>query len=433
LRSEKEARRKTKRGPRLPEHLPVVEEVLVPEVVQSEPSEWRRIGEEVSEQLDYEPARFWRRRLVRPKYVHRSEVDALPVVAPLPVVLQERCMAAPGLLAQILVAKYADHLPLYRQESIYWSRHQVWLPRQTMVRWVELAGDWLEPIYKEIRREVFANGYVQVDETPVKYLEPGYGKARQGYLWTTHRPGGDTVYHWETSRAAECLGRVVPSDFKGIMQTDGYEAYPCYARSRVGEIRLAGCWAHARRGFFEAQEESPRLAGFILLQIGHLYALEKRLKHERAGPALREARRLAESVPILRRLKKVLLRLQKRRQILPKSNFGKAIAYALERWDELEMYAYEGRVEIDNNPCERAIRPTAVGKKNWLFIGEAHAGNRSAIVYTLIECCRRRGIDPFAYLKDVLTRLPAATNWTIGELTPGAWAAAQGRSIKAVA
>ena len=258
LRSEKEARRKTKRGPRLPEHLPVVEEVLVPEVVKNEPSVWRRIGEEVSEQLDFEPARFWRRRLVRPKYVHRSQVDALPVVAPLPGVLQERCMAAPGLLAQILVAKYADHLPLYRQESIYWSRHQVWLPRQTMVRWVELAADWLEPIYKEIRREVFASGYVQVDETPVKYLEPGYGKARQGYLWTTHRPGGDTVYHWETSRAAECLGRVVPLDFKGIMQTDGYEAYPCYARSRVGEIRLAGCWAHARRGFFEAREESPR-------------------------------------------------------------------------------------------------------------------------------------------------------------------------------
>jgi hypothetical protein len=302
-----------------------------------------------------------------------------------------------------------------------------------MVRWVELAADWLEPIYKEIRREVFSNGYVQVDETPVRYLDPGYGKARQGYLWTAHRPGGDTVYHWETSRAAECLRRVVPVDFKGIMQTDGYEAYPCYARSRAGAVRLAGCWAHARRGFFEAQEESPRLAGFILLQIRHLYALEKRLKQERAGPALREARRLAESIPILRRLKKVLLRLQMRRQILPKSNFGKAIAYALERWEELETYACEGRVEIDNNPCERSIRPTAVGKKNWLFIGEAHAGNRSAIVYTLIECCRRRGIDPFAYLKDVLTRLPAATNWTIGELTPGAWAAAQVRPIAAAA
>jgi transposase len=429
LRSEKEVRRKAKRGPRVPEHLPVVEEVIVPEVVKNEPSLWRKIGEEVSEQIDFEPARFWRRRLVRPKYVHRHEVDAVPVVAALPCVLQERCLAAPGLLAQILVAKYADHLPLYRQERIYWSRHQVWLPRQTMVRWVELAADWLEPIYKEIRREVFSSGYVQVDETPVRYLDPGYGKARQGYLWTTHRPGGDTVYRWETSRAAACLERVVPAEFKGIMQTDGYEAYPCYARGRAGEIRLAGCWAHARRGFFEAQEESPRLAGFILLQIGHLYAVEKRLRRERAGPGLREARRLAESVPILTRLKKVFLLLQKRRQILPRSNFGKALAYALERWEELEMYAYEGRVEIDNNPCERAIRPTAVGKKNWLFIGEAHAGNRSAIVYTLIECCRRRGIDPFAYLRDVLTRLPAATNWTIGELTPEAWATAQKRSV----
>ncbi len=337
LRSEREVRRKAKRGPRVPEHLPVVEEVLVPEAVKNEPALWRKIGEEVSELIDFEPARFWRRRLVRPKYVHRQEVDAVPVVAPLPDSLQARCLAAPVLLAQILVAKYADHLPLYRQESIYWSRHQVWLPRQTMVRWVELAADWLEPIYKEIRREVFSKGYVQVDETPVRYLDPGYGKARQGYLWTTHCPGGDTVYRWETSRAAACLERVAPAQFNGIMQSDGYEAYPCYARKRVGEIRLAGCWAHARRGFFEAQAESPRLAGFILLQIGHLYGVEKRLREELAGPGLREARRLAESVPILRRLKKVFKLLQKRRQILPKSNFGRAIAYALERWEELEM------------------------------------------------------------------------------------------------
>jgi transposase len=163
----------------------------------------------------------------------------------------------------------------------------VWLPLQTIVRWVELATDRLEPIYKEIRREVFESGYVQVDETPVKYLEPGYGKVRQGYLWTTHRHGGDTAYHWETSRAAECLGRVVPSDFKGIIQTDGYEAYPCYARSRVGEIRLAVCWAHALLGFFEAQEENPSLGGFILFQLGHASALQKRLKPERADPAFR--------------------------------------------------------------------------------------------------------------------------------------------------
>ena len=138
-------------------------------------------------------------------------------------------------------------------------------------------------------------------------------------------------------------------------------------------------------------------------------------------------------MPVLMRLKKALLLLQKRRQILPKSNLGKAVAYALERWEELALYAYEGRVEIDNNPCERAIRPTAVGKKNWLFIGEAKAGNRSAIVYTLIECCRRRGVDPFAYLRDVLTRLPVATNRTVGGLTPGAWAAAQKQPVATAA
>jgi transposase len=427
LGSETKKRRRVDRGPRVPEHLPLIEEVIVPEAVKNEPALWRRIGEEVSEQIDFEPARFLRRRVVRPKYVHRTEVDAVPVVAPMPCVLQERCTAAPGLLAQILVAKYADHLPLYRQESIYWSRHQVWLPRQSMVRWVEMAADRLEPICKEIRREVFSKGYVQVDETPVKYLDPGYGKARQGYLWTTHRPGGDTVYHWETTRAAACLRRVIPAEFNGIMQTDGYEAYPCYAKTKPAQIRLAGCWAHARRGFFEARNENPKLAGFILLQIRNLYAIEDRLRRQRAGPRLREARRLAESIPILHRLRRVFLALRNRRQMLPKSNFGKALAYALERWAELELYASEGRVEIDNNPCERAIRPTAVGKKNWLFIGEANAGHRSAVIYTLIESCRRRGLDPFAYLKDVLTRLPKATNWNIGELTPAAWAAAQKR------
>jgi hypothetical protein len=134
---------------------------------------------------------------------------------------------------------------------------------------------------------------------------------------------------------------------------------------------------------------------------------------------------LAESVPVLKRLKRVLLLLQKRRQILPRSNFGKAIGYALERWKELEIYAYEGRVEIDNNPCERAIRPTAIGKKNWLFFGEAEAGERSAIVYTIIESCRRRGIDPYAYLRDVLTRIPAMTNWQVRTITPEAWSKSQ--------
>ncbi|MEI6715942.1 MAG: IS66 family transposase [Verrucomicrobiota bacterium] len=416
---------KRQRAPRIPENLPVVEDVLVPEVVQAEPSRWRKIGEEVSEQIDFEPAKFFRRRLVRPKYVHRSEVDAVPVVAALPPVLQERCIAAPGLIAQILVSKYADHMPLYRQESIYESRHGVSLPRQSMARWVGLAADWLRPIYDEIRNGVFEKGYVQVDETPIRYLDPGRGKTGQGYLWTCLRPDGDVFYRWETSRAAECLKRVIPVDFDGKLQCDGYEGYPCFAKKHAGKLVLVGCWAHVRRAFFEAQTEAPKLVGFILRQIQLLYAVEKELKEAKAVPRLKEARRAAQSVPVLKRLHRVLVLLKTKRTILPQSGFGKAIRYALGQWESVLVYAGEGRVEIDNNPCERAIRPTAVGKKNWLFFGEADAGERSAIVYTIIESCRRRGIDPYAYLRDVLTRLPSMTNWQIKELVPEAWAKAQ--------
>lgn len=170
------------RKERLPEHLPVVEEVIEPAAVKVEPGQWRCIGQEVSEQLDYEPARFLRRRTIRKKYVHRIKLDAAPVIAPLPERLQDRSLPAPGLLAHILVAKYCDHLPLYRQEQIFARRHQVHLPRQTLARWVELAADWLQPLYEQIRTGVMAGGYVQVDETPIDYLEPGNGRTKQGLL-----------------------------------------------------------------------------------------------------------------------------------------------------------------------------------------------------------------------------------------------------------
>jgi transposase len=413
------------RGPRVPEHLPVVEEVIVPEEVKLAPEAWRQMGEEVTEQLDYEPARFIRRRIVRPKYVRRQEIDAVPVIAALPQSLQERCLAAPGLIAQILVGKYCDHMPLYRQESIYWSRHGVWLPRQSLARWVALAADWLRPIYEVIRTGVMGGGYVQVDETPIKYLEPGHGQARQGYLWACHRPGSDVVFHWQTSRAATCLEKIVPVDFRGIIQCDGYSAYPAFANRHQEPITLAGCWAHARRGFYEAREESPRLMGWLLRQIQLLYAVEAQLRERRSGPRLRQAIRSHQSQPIIARLHKTLVLLKTKRRFLPNSLVGKAIDYALGQWAELSVYLADGRIEIDNNLIENAIRPTAIGKKNWLFIGEAQAGERSAIVYTIIESCRRRGIDPYAYLRDVLTRLPSATNWQVKELTPKAWAKAQ--------
>ena len=409
------------RKERLPENLPVVEEVIEPEPVKQTPQDWRCIGQEVSEQLDYEPGRFFKRRVVRRKYVHKTNPDCAPLIAPLPERLQDRSLPAPGLLAHIVVGKYCDHLPLYRQEQIYARRHQVHLPRQTLARWMELAADWLKPIYEHIRTGVMAGGYVQVDETPVNYLEPGHGRARQGYLWTGSRPGGDVFFRWETSRATACLDRVIPVNFTGTLQCDGYGAYRAFANGRAGTIALAGCWAHVRRKFYEAIESSPKIAGWIVRQIQHLYQVEAGLREHRAGPKLRAAVRAHQSRPIVERLQRALVKLKTSGRHLPQSPLAGAIEYSLGLWNTLTVYLADGRVEIDNNLVENAIRPTAIGKKNWLFMGDADAGERGAILYTLIESCRRRGIDPYTYLKDVLTRLPKMTNHQVHEVIPAAW------------
>jgi transposase len=421
-------RPRRERTPRLPDHLPVVEEVIEPEPVKAQPEAWRCIGQEVSEQLDYEPARFLRRRTIRKKYVHRTEVDHAPVIAALPERLLDRSLPAPGLIAAILVGKYCDHLPLYRQEQIFLSRHQVHLPRQTLARWVALAADWLKPIYESICTGVLAGGYVQVDETPVDYLDPGHGQTRQGYLWTGHRPGGDVFFRWETSRAAACLDNILPVDFTGTVQCDGYAAYRSFANSRGDTIELAGCWAHVRRKFHEALESAPRTAGWMLRQIQHLYRVEAELRESRrggAGPQLRAAVRAHQSRPIVARLERALIQLKTSGRHLPQSLLGTALDYALGQWPTLAVYLNDGRVEVDNNLVENAIRPTAIGKKNWLFIGQAEAGERSAIIYTVIESCRRRGLNPSAYLREVLTRLPRMTNRQIPEVTPQAWAKTQ--------
>jgi transposase len=412
------------REARVPAHLPAVDEVIEPDEVVADPEAWRSIGEEITEQLDYKPARFFRRRIIRRKYVKRDEPYQAPIIAPLNT-LQERSIAAPGLLAQIIVAKYCDHLPLYRQEQIYATRHDIAIPRQSMARWLGLAADWLRPIYEHIHTGVMAGGYVQIDETPVEYLSPGNGQTKQGYLWACKRPGADVSFTWATSRAARCLDRIIPADFSGTVQCDGYAAYPSFANRSEGRITLAACWAHARRKFHEATESTPQQAGWMLLQIQHLYRIEKQLREAKAGPQQRQAVRASQSRMIIERIHRALSLIKLKGRQLPQSALGKAIDYTLTMWPMLTVYLEDGRVEIDNNPVENAIRPTAIGKKNWLFIGEAEAGQRSAILFTLIEACRSRGIDPQTYLREVLTRLPTLTNRQIKDVTPEAWAKPQ--------
>jgi len=421
------------RGPRVPENLPVVEEIIEPEPVKACREAWRCIGEEVTEQLDFKPAEFFKRRLIRRKYVRREQPFAAPIIAPLQT-LQDRCLAAPGLLAAIITGKFVDHQPLYRQQWIYWRRHQVWLPRQTMAHWMGLAADWLEAIYKRVRTGVLGGGYVQIDETPIEYLVPGNGETKLGYFWTCSQPGGDCFFQWQTSRAASCLEAIVPERWEGTVQSDGYQAYQAFVRahnaSRGQEaIVLAGCWSHARRAVLAGEAAAPRIVAWLLLQIGALFKIEEDLQARAVGPKLRQVVRAAHSAMIVHRIRRALLRLQGR--YLPQSALGRGIRYLLDQWPQLTRFLEDGRVEISNNLIENAIRPTALGKKNWLFIGAAHTGQRSAILYTIVESCRRRGIDPVEYLQDVLTRLPGAVHSDLDTLTPEGWAMARAQQLSA--
>ena len=403
-----------------PENLEVVREVIEPDEVQAAPQNWKRITEEVSRQLDFQPSKFFWRETVRPKYVARENRALPPVVAPAPARVADRCLAAPGLLSHLLVSKYADHLPFYRLQMIFWQRQGVFIARQQMVLWTGQCVVLLEAIVICLKKELQHSPYVQVDETPVRYLDPQRpGRCAQGYLWTGLVPGKCLIYEWHPSRAAACLDSLLGNDFKGKLQCDGYSAYPAFAKDKSG-VELFGCWAHARRGFWEAREQAPGMAGWILNQIGILYGWEEQLRQSRAGPAAREAMRASNSRMVVTRLKRVLEKLQPR--YLPKSPLGQAIGYALNQWPGLERFLNHGEVEADNNLVENAIRPSAVGKKNWLFFGSEEAGTRNAVVMTLVQNCRMHGVNPYEYFKDVLERLPRMTNQdNVDQLTPLNW------------
>jgi len=228
------------------------------------------------------------------------------------------------------------------------------LPRQNLARWMVMVADWLQPIYDEIRTGVMAGGYVQV-ETPVHYLCPGHGKTKIGYFWTTSRPGGDVVYQWETSRAAVCLENVLPVDFKGTVQCDAYPAYASFARDK-DHLQLAGCWAHLRRKIYEARDQDPRRAGWLLRLISHLYDIERELREHRAGPKLRVAVRAHRSRPLVKRFHRALTRWKLTRRFLPRSGLGLALDYALSNWQPLSVYLDDGRIEIDNNLVENVTQ-----------------------------------------------------------------------------
>ena len=414
--------------------LPVSEVIIDPEEVKADPEAWSCIGAEETRLIDYRPGRFLCQKLVRRKYVRKEARHLPPVTAPLHT-LQDRCIATPRLLAHTAACHFELHLPYYRIAKMY-ARQGMPIERKTLGGWMGMVHAASGLIIEQIKSDVFADGYVQCDETPVKYQDPErQGVCGTGYLWVCYNPVRNvSLFLWRTSRATASLESLVPRDFKGILQCDGYQAYETFASSpaRSGSIQLAGCLAHMRRKFFEARDEGED-PQWVLGQVQQLYQIEARLREARAGPEEVLSTRQEHSVPIMERIKARLEELQRSRKHLPQSLTGKALSYALNQWGKLGVFLRHGRVQIDNNLIENAIRPSAIGKKNWLFMGDPTSGDRAATFYTLIGNCHRQGNNAEAYLTDIFQRLPTETNRTVHRLTPKAWAAEQAALRQALA
>jgi transposase len=397
------ARSQPKRAP-LPEHLPCEEIVhAAPDACPACGGSLRPLGEDVREELEYVPASFRRVRHVRPKLSCRScetIVQAPPASSPIP-----KGKAGPGLLAHVLVSKYCDHLPLYRQSGIY-AREGVDLERSTLADWVGRCSTLMEPLVEAVGRHALAGAVVHGDDTPVPVLAPGAGKTKTGRLWVyvrDERPHGSKTppaafYRYSPDRKGEHPQQHLKS-FRGVLQADGYAGFNELYR---GDIVEAACWAHARRKFFDvhAASASP-IAEEALKRIGDLYHVEDQIRGK--PPDERRAARKEKSTPILYALKSWFE--ARRNELSRKSELAKAIGYALSRWTALTRFTGDGRVEIDNNAAERAIRPLALGRKNYLFAGSDSGGRRAAAIYSLVETAKLNALDPEKYLRDVLARI----------------------------
>jgi hypothetical protein len=327
-----------------------------------------------------------------------------------------------ALIAHVLVSRFCDHLPYYRLEQIA-ARQGVSLERQKLGNWAEHAAHLLRTVQAQLRETILTSGYVQVDETPVKVMDPDReGSTRQGWLWAYHAPTAATLYFdFNLSRGRESPGAFFESGWKGVLQSDGFSVYPALLRDRPGIVH-AGCMAHARRKWVEAVDDGGQTVATALALIQKLYLIEAELSA--ADSQERTRVRQARSVLLLAQFQRHCQ--QAAANALPASGIGKAASYALDRWPQLEQFAQPGfgHLLIDNNPTERQIRPTALGKKNWLFVGHPDAGWRSAVLYSVLGSCKLAHVNPQDYLVWALDRLARATNQSVGKLLPTDYLAA---------
>jgi len=379
------------------------------------------IGEEVSEQLDIIPAKIQVIRHVRRKYGCGVCEDGVHV-AKLPAQPLPKSNASPALLAYIATAKYQDGLPLYRQERVF-ERLQLGLPRNTLARWMLGVGELLTPLNALLRRHLLAGPLIHMDETTLQVnTEPGRKASSTSYMWVQRGgPPGEQVvlFDYAPSRAGAVPLELLRG-FAGALVTDGYEGYAQAVRTHA--LVHAGCWAHARRKFVEAQKLQPKgkagRADQAISLIGKLYAVEKQARA--LSPEARHALRQEASLPVIEKLQQWLEKSV--HQVPPKGAIGKALHYLHGQWGRLTVFLDDGRIPLDNNPAENAIRPFVIGRKNWLFSHTPRGANASAAIYGLLETAKANGLEPYAYLVNVLTRLPAAqAEEEIAALLPWHW------------
>ena len=394
---------------KLPEHLPVIEKHIHPE---GGLSEMVCIGKEITEELECEPAKFYINRYIRYKYAAKNG-DGVKI-GELPERVIDKGIPGAGLLAMILTNKYVDHLPLYRQKQIF-ARENIQIASSTIEGWTKEALIKLQPLYDQLVFDTKAKGYLQVDETPIKVLDSDKkGAAHQGYYWVYHAPlDGTVLFDYSPTRGSSAPLAILGT-FKGYLQTDGYAVYEKYGKKK--EVTHLVCWAHARREFENALDNDRPRAERALLMIQELYKVERRVKEEQLSADRIKELRLEESLPVINEMGKWIF--EEIKNTLPKSQIGKAMAYAYARWDALSAYLYDGNLQIDNNLAENAIRPIALGRKNYLFAGSHEAAQRSAMIYSLFAICKKHEVNPYQWLKYTLENIMSINHKNLKDLYP---------------
>ena len=411
-------------------NLPVEEWHIYPEGTTDESGlpkdEYEEIGTEESSRLERIPARTYIVKTIRHKVIARADInskhpeDRTILVAEMPLAPVAKCMAGVSVLTDIVIGKFLYHLPFYRIIQQYMESGIV-ISDSTMGGWYEQTVDKLKPLYDILRRQILSSEYIQIDESVIPVIDNEKHKARKGYEWCV-RDGitGDVMFYYDRGSRGHHVAREILGGYRGSVQSDGYEAYEQF--ERMEGITMYGCWAHARRKFVDALQEDEKRAAEAILYIRKLYKVEEDVDNAGLSPDERKDQRLKISYPVLRDFEKWME--DTYTKVLPKSKLGGAIAYTYSLLPRLSRYMNDGRVNIDNNHIENAIRPLALGRKNYLFCGNDASDFRAAIVYSLISTCKAAGVEPREWIEDVLRKLPYyhRDGKDISELQPRAWA-----------